>query len=414
MSAQGLPGLLWGRLPPSLMDPRLLKASNRYAVYQKMRDSHPVYPDRAANAWVVTGYAEAAAALKDERLQARRLDLMMDALPTAQRKRFAPLFGAVEKFLLFLDAPDHTRIRTLIHKAFTPRHIEAMRHHMQHVVDGLLAPVLEHGHMDVMSQLAYPLPTTVIADMLGVPAKDQPRFRAWTEQLGAFLGDLQPSVELMADGLAAVGGMTRYFRSALRKVRKQPGQDLLSDLSRAEDAGAMLTEDEVLSTAMLLLAAGHETTASLVGSGTWLMLGTPGLQAQMAADAGCVSLAVEEFLRLESPIQVTGRRVAERMELAGQTLNPGELVLIVLGAANRDPREFSGPDTLSLERASTRHLSFSHGPHFCLGAMLARTEAQVVFQAMAQKLDGLRCVDEFPAWRRNLVFRGLMRLNVSL
>lgn len=404
------PSPLLARLT-TLTHPRFSR-DRRYVIYDQMRAEHPVFFDQALQCWVVTGYAAACAVLKDPRFRANRLHTLRSALPVEVQPRFEDLIASVGRFLLFLDEPDHPRIRTLIHKAFTPRRIEDMKPHMQDVVSALLNGFAADGRMEVMSQFAYQLPTTVIAEMLGVPPRHHPRFRKWTEELAVFLGDLSPTQQRLEVGRASMAAMNAYFLKALQRTRRKPGTDLLSALALAEEQGHALTQEEVLSTAILLLAAGHETTATLVGNGLWLLLSQRERWEQLCAQPELIPDAVEEMLRMESPIQLTAREASEDVEIAGRRIPRGSFVIVALGAANRDPEVFPDPHAFVFKRAQ-RHLAFSHGPHYCLGAMLARAEAHAAFGQLVSRFPGLTLVEPQPAWKPNQVFRGLDHLHVT-
>lgn len=409
--SQGTPSLLWRHRAPSLSDPKFVR-TERYAIYDRMREVHPIFLDRATRCWVVTGHAATMAILKDPRFKANRLHTLKGGLQPQEQDHFEELIAGVSRFLLFLDEPDQPRIRALIHKAFTPRRIEALKPHMHEVVAGLLDHVEPDGGMELMSQFAYRLPTTVIAEMLGVPTADHERFREWTEGLAVFLGDLLPSLQKLQTGKESMDAMVAYFAKALKRVRRKPGDDLLSALAVAEEEGNVLSQEEVLSTAILLLAAGHETTANLVGNGVLLLLQNPQAWKDLLANPSLLNGAIEEMLRFESPIQLTGRIASEDCEVMGQPISRGDFLSVALGAANRDPAVFANPHTFDIHRSENRHLSFSHGPHYCLGAMLARAEAHAAFTALLTRFPNLHAEETRGAWKRNQVFRGLAELQV--
>lgn len=412
LARMALLGSMWRNRPPTLMDPSLV-GSGRYKVYARMREQHPVFWDARVGTWVVTGFDAAMKALKDDRLKANRLRSMLTLMDADSREVFEPLIESVSRFLLFMDAPDHTRVRSLVHKAFTPRRVEGMRDHMQEVVDHLLDEVADNGGMDVMQDVAFRLPTTVIAEMLGVPPEDHEDFRRWTEGLAVFLGDMVPTAQKLETGLESIQQMERYFRDAAERVRREPGPDLLTALTVAEEMGDQLSEEELLSTAILLLAAGHETTASLVGNALQLILTHPEQMQMLRDDPALMAGAVEEFLRIESPIQLTAREASEQLELAGQRIDVKDLVTIALGAANHDPAVFDNPETLDVTRPKFAHLAFSHGPHYCIGSMLARAEAQVALNTILKRFPNIAPVEQHADWRDNQVFRGLASLRVT-
>ncbi len=416
MSTAPRRSLLSRRLPPSLMSPGFSRGNERYAVYDAMREISPVYWDVQAGCWVVTGHAEAMTVLRHPAFKADRMETVYALVDDAGRQRLKPLVEAISHFLLFLDDPDHARIRALIHRAFTPRHVDALRSHMEDLVHQLLDEAHTRGGMEMMGEFAYRLPTTLVAEMLGVPPRDHDQFRAWTEGLAGFLGELIPTAAAMETGVAAMAEMSAYFVDALAHVRAHPGEDLLTALAQAEEQGHSLSSQEIISTAILLLAAGHETTASLIGSGTWLLLHHPQVAQQLREEPWRLASAIEEMLRMESPIQLTGRQAAVDVEVAGQKVHAGDFVAVSLGAANRDPRVFPDPHTFQVDRADNRHLAFSHGGHYCVGAMLARAEAQVAFHALLQRCPDLALAgdDTVARWKQTQVFRGLTQLHLKM
>jgi cytochrome P450 len=313
--------------------------------------------------------------------------------------------------MLFRDPPEHTRLRGLVNKAFTPKVVEGLRPHMQRLVDGLLDAAASRGEMDVIAELAFPLPVTVIAVMLGVPEEDHRRFNAWSRELTLTLEPVIPADHLLRAGRAAEE-IIDYFRHLVARKRQRPGDDLLTALIHAEEQGRRLDTEEMLANAVLLLVAGHETTVNLIGNGALALLHHPEALARLGREPGLIESAVEEVLRYDSPVQITSRLVREDTTVGGQPVQRGTEVLMLLGSANRDEARFAQPDRLDLARPDNKHLSFGGGAHYCLGAPLARVEGQLALGALARRFPKLRLAGE-PARRPSAVLRGLTRLPIK-
>jgi cytochrome P450 len=312
-----------------------------------------------------------------------------------------------------LDPPDHTRIRSLVSKAFTPRRVEKLRARVAELVDELL-----HGkgrEIDLVRDLAYPLPVIVIAELLGVPAKDRDRFKRWSEELSAILDPLSAGGRL-GRANRAFADAAHYMRRIFEERRREPRDDLVSALVAAEEAGDRLSEIELLSVTMLILGAGHETTTNLIGNGVLALLRNPAERRRLADEPDLAASAVEELLRYDSPVQLTDRVTTEPMELGGQSIKERKAVVLLLGAANRDPEAFAEPDRLHLARTDNRHVAFGHGIHFCVGAALARLEAQVAIPELLRRYPDMRLAREPRAddWKKSIVLRGLKTLPLRL
>lgn len=317
--------------------------------------------------------------------------------------------------MLFADPPDHTRLRSLVSKAFTPRVIETLRPRVEALVDRMLDGVTRRGAMDVIADLAYPLPVTVISDMLGVPREDNERIHHWSLDVARSLDAIAMPVEadVMARGREASRGLHDYFRQLCAVRRKEPRDDLLSGLIAAEEAGDRLSEKELLSTCLLLYVAGHETTVNLIGNGLLALLRHREEWDRLVADPGLIPAAVEELLRFDGPVHRTGRQPRVDVEIGGTAIPAGSLVIGILPAANRDPAQFPDPDRLDVGRRPERHLAFGWGIHICLGAPLARLETQVALQRLVTRWPGLRLASEAVEWRAGATLRGLRALPVA-
>jgi pimeloyl-[acyl-carrier protein] synthase len=380
--------------------------ANPYPLYQRLRTQDPVHRSETGF-WVLTRHAEVAAVLRDPRMS-------RDPRRSAQFQLLRggdgpdPLEdGALS--MLFVDPPDHTRLRTLVNKAFTPAAIGRLRSRVEDLTAQLLDRVGDAGELDLVDDLAYPLPVTVICELLGVPAQDQTRFRAWSGAL-VYLLDPLVATDTLQRALEARAALRSYLGALVAERRAHPAEDLLTALVVAEDQGHQLSEPELVSMCLLLLIAGHETTVNLIANGTLALLTHPGERDRLAADPSLAASAVEELLRYDSPVQLTARHVLADLEVGGRRLREGETVLAVLGAANRDPAQFPDPDRLDLSRSPNRHLAFGSGIHFCLGAPLARMEAEIALTALLRRFPDLALADTPPAWRDTVTLRGLASL----
>lgn len=384
-----------------------------YGYYRRLREADPILRDEEMRVWVLTRYADVSAILRDPRFSSARIEAEMRGLEEAGLAPLRPLFEFVGDMMLFSDPPKHTRLRRIVNKAFTPRVIEGMRESIQRVVDELLDAVQARGRMDVIRDLAYPLPTTVIAEMLGVPSEERDQFKEWSDDFAVFLGTFQPNERQMARALRSIREISEYFRGTVSHLRRTPRANLLSALARAEDEGDALSEQELLANALLLLAAGHETTTNLIGNGLLALLQHPDQLDRLKDDPALIASAVEECLRFSSPVQLTTRVVLEDLEIGGKAIWHNQYAVLLIGAANRDPDQFPDPDRFDIDRPENRHLAFGHGPHFCLGAPLARLEGQIAIGSVIRRLPDLRLATDRWEWQPTPTFRGLRALPVT-
>lgn len=389
--------------------------ANPYPFYDMLRASAPLFHWEQWNMWFVTEYDACVALLKDNRLGHELLSVMTrEELgwedPPAHQM---PLVEMQRGWMLFRDPPTHTRLRMLVHKAFTPRMIEQLRDRIQSVTDDLLDAALAKGEMDIVADLAVPLPVMVIADMLGVPEDERHLFKAWSRDLAHTL-ELTDSADIYNRGAAATVDFSAYLRDLANARRKNPQPDLMSALVEAEDQGDKLTEQELISTCILLLVAGHETTTNLIGNGMLALLRNPDQLAKLKEQPALGRSAIEELLRYDSPVQMTSRMVLHETEYNGQLLRRGMQVSFMLGAANHDPVHFETPATLDITRDPNPHLSFSNGIHYCLGAPLARLEGQIAIQTLLKRAADINLLNANPAYRETWVLRGLEALPVKV
>lgn len=392
----------------NLLRPEVL--ADPYPFYARLRSADPVHWD--GECWVLTRYAEVAAALHDPRLSAARTGWEVGELPDGEREALASLLGRLSRWMGFLDPPDHTRLRGLVHKAFTPRVIEALRPHAQRIVDGVLDRVRETQCMDVIRDLAYPLPVIVIAEMLGLPVEDRERLKGWSDDLAGFVGQFDFPREKLPRLARSLVELKAYLGEVAAERRRRPGSDLISGLLAAEEKGDVLDKEELLANCVLLLFAGHETTTELIGNGLTALLRHPEQLAKLRADPSLIGSAVEELLRYDSPAQITVRAAREDLETGGKRIREGESVILMLGAANRDPGQFPEPDRLEIARRENPHVAFGRGIHFCLGAALARLEGQIAIGAVIRRLPGIRLASDTLEWKPSQALRGLRALPV--
>jgi unspecific monooxygenase len=389
---------------------------NPYPRYAELREQ-PTLPRSKDGLWVLTRHDDVLAAVRDDRLSSHPRHAPDGRGRRAGEGEDAPQIpligdGTIE-IMLLADAPDHTRLRRLANKAFTPRAVEALRPRIVELVDGMLDAAAERGSFDVMADLAEPLPVMVICDLLGVPVEDQAQFKPWSESIGRMLDPDVPAEQLQ-QAIPAVMGFVQYFATLIEERRSTPADDLLSALILAESEGEKLTQPELFAMIILLFIAGHETTTNLIGNGTLALLRNPAELAALRDDPSLAVLGTEELLRYDSPVQVTARTATCDLELNGLSLSKGESVICGLAAANRDPRFVSDPESLRHSRGTPTHLAFSNGMHYCLGAPLARLEGQIAFEAMARRFPAMSLVTDEPPYRDHFVLRGLASLPVAL
>ena len=396
---------------PSLVDPATI--ANPYPVYQRLREEDPVHWDDELQTWVLTRYEDIEAALRDPRLSSNRVDTVRNVdspeVPEATRQA---LKATLSLWMLFLDPPDHTRLRSLANKVFTPRVVENLKTQIEYLVRELLAPAAHVGRLDVIRDFAYPLPAIVIAEMLGVRREDRELVKRWSDALAALLGSAVCEPSIAENGARSILEFRSYLGDLVEDRRRRPQQDLITAALKAEDQGSLLSHDELLANCVLLLSAGHETTTNLIGNGALALLRHPDQLHRLRAEPGLIKTAVEELLRFDSPVQATGRRVTQDIEIGERVLRKGQAALLVLGAANRDPTRFPDPDSLDLGRANNHHGAFAFGPHYCLGAPLARLEAQITIPALFATFADLRLSTGEVEWHQNIVLRGLKALPV--
>jgi cytochrome P450 len=383
-----------------------------YDAYAALREGPRVQYDPRTDRWLVPRHADVDALLRDRRLGRTYLHVAThaDMGRPEEPPEHAPFWRVIRNGMLDVEPPDHTRLRRLVSRAFTPRTVERLRGTVQEITDRLVDDAVAQGEFDLLTTIAEPLPVTVIAEMLGIPEADRHRLRPWSADICGMY-ELDPSEATAATAVRACEEFGDYLVALSRERRARPQDDLVTALTQVVDDGDVLTEDELVGTCVLLLNAGHEATVGVTGNGWWSLFRTPDQLARLRADPSLLPTAVEELLRWDTPLQMFERWVLEDVEVGGVPVPRGAELGLLFGSANRDPEVFADADALDVGRDPNPHVSFGAGVHFCLGAALARIELQSSFATVLRRLPRLELVEE-PTWRPGYVIRGLEALRV--
>ena len=386
-----------------------------YPVYQRFLEEGPIhYVDWSAGVWAMFRYADCSSILKDPRLSAKRSGAFLVALPAERRAEFAELTHMLGLWMLFMDAPEHSRLRKLMNKGFSPAVAESLRPQIEAIVDRMLEPLRRASEAELMHEIAHPLPVRVIAEMLGISGPAQEQLVEWSDAIASFIGNPRRTLDQTHSAQRAIIALTEFFRGAVAERRRKKGSDLISLLLDIEEDGDVLTEEELYAQCVMLLFGGHETTRNLIGNGMHALLQHPEALSQLRDHPEMIRSAVEELLRYESPVQYAARVLKEEMELCGVRLCQGEVIAFMIGSANRDPQQFKDPCGLNLARLNNAHLAFGAGPHFCIGNQLARIEGQVAILRMVQQFPRMRLAAQPADWAPNIGLRGLRTLPVAV
>lgn len=381
-----------------------------YSYFKNARTISPVLYTELfqRTGWLITGYKEVEKVLKDPRFIKEATKVTP---PEQVPKSVMPAISLNQKMMLFRDAPDHTRLRNLVNKAFSPRMVEKLRGTVNEIADYLIANMKGKSTHELISDFSYLLPVFVITDLLGVPQDDRDLFRNWSDAFIKFI-DFNTTIEDLELVTKDILDASNYFRSLITERRSRPKEDLISHLIAAEESGDKLSEDEMIASCLLLLIAGHETTVNLITNGYYLLLKHPDQYELLKYDITLIPSAVEEILRFESPVIFTSRWAREDFEFAGNSIKKGDYFMVSLGGANYDPSVTNNPEIFDITRKNIKHLSFSTGPHFCLGAPLARLEGQIAIEKLTRHLYNPVLIEE-PTRRANVAFRGFESLNIE-
>ena len=377
-----------------------------YPVYAKLRERSPVHYSRLSDAVLLSRYKDVDAILRNH----ARFTVNPD-LRKSRKARYKPT--PEERSILFIDPPDHTRLRSLVNKAFTRSAINALEPRIREIMVGLLNGIREPDGFDLMQTVAIPLPVIVIAEMLGIPQEDRAQFRVWSDQRARLLEPMLTRSERKTAAEASKQ-LSQYFLSIIKSRQGEPRDDILTRLVQAEEQGDTLSETEMLNMLRLLLIAGNETTTNLIGNGMLALLRHPDQLQTLRDDPGLIPAAVDELLRYDSPVQMTLRCAVEDCDINGMAVRAGQDVILLGGSANRDPAAFENPDQLDFSRPKQDHISFGRGIHYCLGAGLARIEGRIAFEMLLERFGSLRLLTDRPEFRYSIVLRGLTSLPVGV
>jgi cytochrome P450 len=383
-----------------------------YAAYARLRERAPVIHDADTNHWLVSRYEDVDALLRDRRFGRTYLhrSTHSEMGQPEDPDHLGPFWFTIRNGILDMEPPQHTRVRRLVSKAFTPRMVESLRPRIQRITDGLVDEVRGAGEFDLLTAIAEPLPVTVIAEMLGIPEPDRHLLRPWSAQICGMY-ELNPTEEAGHVASQACIEFSDYLRDLLEDRRRRPGEDLISGLCQVVDEGDTLSEDELIGTCVLLLNAGHEATVNVTCNGWWALFRNPDQLAKLRADHSLVPSAIEELMRYDTPLQMFERWVLEDFEVHDVRIPKGAELGLLFGSANHDPSVFERPDDLDLTRDPNPHITFGAGIHFCLGAPLARVELETSFRTLLERLPGLELVEK-PEWKPAYIIRGLRALRV--
>lgn len=385
-----------------------------YPIYQEIREQRPVFWNGVG--WFVSRYDDIVSLFNDPRISSARTESIFAVLPEEVQAELAPMRRVLSSRMLLTDPPTHTRLRTLVTKAFSAKAANVRRERIQAICDRFLTEILPRGEMDVMDEMAARLPSWVIADLLGVSPDDQPQFTRWSrDQVRIYdrPGTPNERVAVMRQGQASMLEMKSYLEAVISERRREPGEDLITMLIEAEEAGDRLSTEEMVVMIVALLVGGNNSTAHLIGNAVLTLLRHPAELDRLRAEPALIKPAIEEVLRFECPVQTTSRVAKEPIEVGGQTIEAGQNVYLMLASANRDPAQFPDPERFDIRRQPNRHLDFAHGPHFCLGSAVARATAQTAVNAIVRRCENLQLATGQINWIEGFAFRGPKQLPVS-
>ena len=389
------------------------KLSDPYPAYHQLRSEDPAHWSELIGAWILTRYDDVKAVANDPRFSSARAHYFMDQLPETAQQVLRPLGHQLELWMIHLDPPDHTRVRSLVHKAFAPGVVEGLRTRIHQIVNDLLDGVQVARAMDVMRDFAYPLTAAVIAELLGIQREDRKQFSKWSDSINGFVGAARVTTRRAEKAQRSMLELMDYLQALIETRRRSPQDDLLSGLIAVEEEGDNLNEEELLALCVLLLFAGQETTANFLGNALLALLRNQDQLQKLRREPSLIAGAVEELLRYDSSVQRIGRVATEDIEICGKKIKDGEFIAAMLGAANRDPKYCARPDKLDIERKQHNHLSFGYGKHYCIGAPLARLESEIAINTILIRFPALRLGTVEAEWYDNFGQRFLKSLPVA-
>jgi cytochrome P450 len=390
------------------------RVADPYPFFAELRTSDPVHWSDRYRAWFISRWDDVFEALRDPRFSSDRVKPVFDTkLTDEQRAARKPMFDIFQYWMVFNDPPDHTRLRGLVNRAFTPKAIAALRPRIEEVVAEQLEVIRQRGSADLIRDFAFPIPAVVIAEMMGVPAADRDLFKSWSDAIMALVFGAADAPGRREQAQRSLLDLAAYLHDLLSHFRRRPAENLLTDLIGSQEADDRLSDDEIVATCTLVLFGGHETTTNLIGNGTRTLLNAPDQLVRLVAEPKLLTVAVEELLRFDGPSKMEVRRAAAEIEMRGSTINQGDQIYFIQAAANRDPEVFENPDTVDLGRSPNRHCGFGFGIHYCLGAPIARVEGAIAIDALVRNLPGLRIGPDPEVWHPPLISRGMQSFTVT-
>jgi len=388
--------------------------ANPYPFYKQLRDEDPVHWDTQLGFWILTRYADVMEVLHDPRIgKAIGLETALHRLPEAERQVATPVYQTFARQMLYADPPYHTKLRSLVNKAFTPRMVEKMRPRVQQIADSLVDAVEARGCMDVVHDYAYPLPLAVILDLFGLPQSDSAQIKAWTDDFSAALGIVAQTPQVMQRASSSLAEFNKYICAKFDELEKNPKDDFLSALLQAGEQDNHLSRDELVANVLIVILGGHENSTNTISNSLRALFQHPEQMQEVLHDPSLVNSAVEETLRYDNSVQIVWRYAIEDLEVGGKRIEKGQLLNCMVGAANRDPAQFPDPDTFDIHRPEYRHLGFGMGVHFCVGMPLGRLDAQIGLGTLLRRLPKIHLTDTQLEWQIAPTFRGVKALPVA-
>jgi pimeloyl-[acyl-carrier protein] synthase len=388
--------------------------ANPYALYRALREQDPVHWDAQMGFWTLTRYADVTALLHDARIaKAWGLETALNRMPKSDREFAAPVYATFGQQMLYADPPYHTQLRGLVNKAFTPRVVEKMRPHIEEIADELLNQVQAKGQMDIVHDYAYPLPIAVIMELFGLPKPEQARVKQWSDDFAGAIGIVRQTPQVMKRARESYAEFRDYLSMLADKLEKNPQDNLLSGLVNVTDGGKSLSRDELAANVLIVLIGGHETATDGIGNGVIQLLAHPDQLQALRDDPTLLPVAVEEILRYESPAQIVWRVAHEDIDLDGKHIAKGQLLNLILGAANRDPAQFSTPEEFNIHRAEHKHIAFGLGNHYCVGSPLGRLDVEIGLGTLLRRLPNLKRTSDTLEWQEAPTFRGVKALPIA-
>ncbi len=390
------------------------RVADPYPFFQELRTTDPIHWSDRYRAWFISRWDDVFTSLRDPRFSSDRVKPVFDTkLSDVQRAERKPMFDVLQHWMVFNDPPEHTRLRSLVNRAFTPRAVEALRPRIDEVVTSQLESIRDLGTVDLIRDFAFPIPAVVIAEMMGVPVDERDLFKGWSDSIMALVFGAAGVAGRREQAQRSMLELASYLRDLVTHFRAHPGENLICDLIDAQEADDRLSDDEIVSTCTLVLFGGHETTTNLIGNGVRALLHFPDQLQRLMDDPALLPSAIEELLRFDGPSKMEVRRAATNIELRGHTIEEGQQIYFIQAAANRDPDAFESPNALDLARTPNRHCGFGFGIHYCMGAPIARLEGSIAIPALIRALPGLRIGPEVEVWHPTLISRGMKSFTVS-